>query len=82
LSSEDEELVEAELNELISNEHQKAMDKLPIVPLDNSPFNAPGNTLKVSKFIIILSNTEVYFYDTEIKEEQKSPPKKIALEAQ
>ncbi|XP_025416304.1 charged multivesicular body protein 6-A [Sipha flava] len=59
LSSEDEELVEAELNELISNEHQKAMDKLPIVPLDNSPFNAP-----------------------EIKEEQKSPPKKIALEAQ
>ncbi|KAE9523475.1 hypothetical protein AGLY_016027 [Aphis glycines] len=41
LSSEDEEAVEAELNELITIEHQKAMDKLPTVPSDELPVTVP-----------------------------------------
>ncbi|XP_027840605.2 charged multivesicular body protein 6-A isoform X2 [Aphis gossypii] len=41
LSSEDEEAVEAELNELITVEHQKAMDKLPTVPSDELPVTVP-----------------------------------------
>ncbi|KAF0720934.1 charged multivesicular body protein 6-A isoform X1 [Aphis craccivora] len=41
LSSEDEEAVEAELNELIIVEHQKAMDNLPIVPSDELPVTIP-----------------------------------------
>lgn len=41
LSSEDEEAVEAELNELITVEHQKAMDNLPTVPSDELPVTIP-----------------------------------------
>ncbi|XP_026808771.1 charged multivesicular body protein 6 [Rhopalosiphum maidis] len=59
LSSEDEEAVEAELNELITVEHQKAIDMLPTVPSDELPIIVP-----------------------ETKEKDKSPIKKIALEAQ
>jgi len=59
LSSEEEEAVEAELNELITVEHQKAIDLLPTIPLDDLPATVP-----------------------EIKEKEKSPPKKVALEAQ
>lgn len=43
MSSEDEEAVEAELNELITVEHQNAMDKLPTVPSDELPVTVPGN---------------------------------------
>lgn len=43
LSSEDEEAVEAELNELIAVEHQKAVDLLPTVPSDELPVTVPGN---------------------------------------
>lgn len=43
LSTEDEEAVEAELNELISIEHQKAVDLLPTVPSDDLPVSDPGN---------------------------------------
>lgn len=43
MSSEDEEAVEIELNELITVEHQKAMDKLPTVPSDELPVTVPGN---------------------------------------
>jgi len=59
LSSEDEEAVEAELNELITVEHQKVIDTLPTVPADDLPVTVP-----------------------EIKKEEKSPAKQIALEAQ
>ncbi|KAL4148728.1 hypothetical protein QTP88_002897 [Uroleucon formosanum] len=41
LSSEDEEAVEVELNELIAAEHQKAVDMLPTVPSDELPVNVP-----------------------------------------
>ncbi|CAI6368567.1 unnamed protein product [Macrosiphum euphorbiae] len=41
LSSEDEESVEAELNELIAVEHQKAIDLLPTVPSDELPLTVP-----------------------------------------
>jgi charged multivesicular body protein 6 len=41
LSSEDEEAVEAELNELIAVEHQKAVDMLPTVPSDELPVTVP-----------------------------------------
>jgi len=60
LSSEDEEAVEAELNELISVEQQKVVDMLPSIPSDDLP-------------VTIQEDTKV---------EEKSPPKKIALEAQ
>lgn len=43
MSSEDEEAVEVELNELIAAEHQKAVDMLPTVPSDELPVNVPGN---------------------------------------
>jgi len=42
LSSEDEEAVEAELNQLIAVEHQKAVDMLPTVPSDELPVTVPG----------------------------------------
>lgn len=41
LSSEDEDAVEAELNELIAVEHQKAVDMLPTVPSDELPVTVP-----------------------------------------
>jgi len=41
LSSEDEEAVEAELNELITVEHQKVIDTLPTVPSDDLPVTVP-----------------------------------------
>lgn len=41
LSSEDEEAVEAELNDLIAVEHQKAIDMLPTVPSDELPVTVP-----------------------------------------
>ncbi|VVC31982.1 Snf7 family [Cinara cedri] len=43
LSSEDEELVEAELNELISVEHQKVIDMLPTIPSEDLPSTVPEN---------------------------------------
>lgn len=43
MSSEDEDAVEAELNELIAVEHQKAVDMLPTVPSDELPVTVPGN---------------------------------------
>lgn len=45
LSSEDEEAVEAELNELISVEYQTAIDMLPTVPSKNLPIIIPGKKL-------------------------------------
>ncbi|XP_022167020.1 charged multivesicular body protein 6-A isoform X3 [Myzus persicae] len=41
LLSEDEDAVEAELNELIAVEHQKAVDMLPTVPSDELPVTVP-----------------------------------------
>lgn len=52
MSSEDEESVEAELNELIAVEHQKAIDLLPTVPSDELPLTVPGN-YKVKIFYLI-----------------------------
>jgi len=52
LSSEDEEAVEAELNELIAVEHQKAVDMLPNVPSDELPLTVPGN-FNVKLFYLI-----------------------------
>lgn len=43
MSSEDEDAVEAELNELISVEHQKIIDTLPIVESDHLPEIVSGN---------------------------------------
>lgn len=43
LTSEDEDAVEAELDKLISEEHQKAVDKLPTVPSDDLLTTVPGN---------------------------------------
>jgi len=43
LSSEDEEAVEAELNELITVEHQKVINTLPTTPSDDLPVTIPGN---------------------------------------
>lgn len=43
LSSEDEEAVEAELNELISVEQQKVVDMLPSIPSDDLPVTIQGN---------------------------------------
>lgn len=43
LTSEDEEAVETELNELINAEHQKAIDSLPAVPSEELPVTIPGN---------------------------------------
>lgn len=42
MSSEEEEAVEAELNELITVEHQKAIDMLPTVPSEDLPVTIPG----------------------------------------
>lgn len=42
LSQEDEEGVEAELNELIAMEHQNAIDILPTVPSEELPVTIPG----------------------------------------
>lgn len=80
MSSEDEEAVEAELNELIIVEHQKAMDNLPTVPSDELPVTIPGNY----KYNVLFKTIYVlkYFHDLETKEKDNLPTKKIALEAQ
>lgn len=96
MSSEDEEAVEIELNELITVEHQKVIDQLPTIPLDDLPITVPGNSQCYTIIInSILHSTNliqfilyyyilkhIYLYDLEIKEREKSPPKKVALEAQ
>lgn len=43
LSPEDEESVEAELNELISSEHQQIIDMLPTIPSDDLPVTVQGS---------------------------------------
>lgn len=43
MSPEDEESVEAELNQLISSEHQQIIDMLPTIPSDDLPVTVPGS---------------------------------------
>lgn len=78
MSSEDEEAVEAELNELINIEHQKAVDLLPTVPSDDLPVSDPGNFLNsVFQYYVL-----TLFSYLVANEEEKLPSKKIAVEAQ
>lgn len=76
LSSEDEEAVEAELNELINIEHQKTIDMLPNVPSEDLPVAVPGN-FQSNVYMLII---KISFNILETKE--KLPTEKVALEAQ
>lgn len=77
LSSEDEESVEAELNELIFDENKKAMEKLPVVPLDDLSFNTPGNNLKVLHSLLFYQVLKFIFIIQRLKRKKNHHQKRL-----